>query len=146
MALLTGCPVPTPEGPTGQDPRPEPQQPAPNADPKPSDKPRAVITWRVTQELRGDRLFGYSFRSTDGVVIVDHLGDMAEPFLGLEHSTSFEIDRPGIAKISISTPPDSRAVGNMLCQILYKRSDQEDQTLLAESTGRHECETIAIIT
>jgi hypothetical protein len=122
-------------------PNPGPQQPAPNADPKPSGKeaPRKYLKFTLSQDGYTLRYFKYSFRSTDGNVIIN---PPKEGYLSPMVEKEIEINRPGIAKLTITTDWDVKSVGPMQCIIFYK-AGKGSWVVLNQSDGFTFCEASA---
>jgi hypothetical protein len=123
----------------------QPQAPAPNADPKPSGsaRQRYYVRWYMRQDFMVGRYFSYSFRSTNGEVII--APEPPEMVYGLEFSRELEVIDPGIARISVLKQENARSDSRVLCQIHQRRGRDAEWILVAEDEGWSGCETFAPI-
>lgn len=122
ILLLAGCPQPANE------PNPEPQKPAPNADPRPTGKSRTIV-FSISQEEPRVLDILYSFDAVTPPLA--HTRDLV-------WNRKIVSGQSGIAKLVVTT--DDQGITDIHCLIGI-----EGGSILDESSGRNSCEVTTII-
>lgn len=135
VACLQACSVPAdPGGPTA--PAPIAQNPAPNADPQPSNKQqKRYLRFGVEQENARAILFSWNYG-----VLQPNRPTYPE---GFTYHEDYEAPGQGIAKVEVIALEKHNQ--RMRCTILFRSDVSEDWQIAAEEDGTERCTATAII-